>query len=326
MIPTRLILAGTLVLGISSLLSAQQTAPSSADPVLAYFVFLNDAHAELTARQLTYLQHTVHHQTEPGTAHADLLTAIENIRRRVADHDRPEDELYGHFMTVLNTYRSLFERQFSRAEELHPGSKPTYASLLAYLNEVSAAENGLAGASAAFTAAQKTYAARYGIRLEEGAFTSEIAQLNTLNVYQRPLYLAAFRLNELNNTFLHLIDSGDFSAALPARARLQHTLAAEFPGLRAAGAYRGEAGFQQSVLHLATVLQRLAAAHYPALLRAVEVGGPENLSPNELVAYNAAIATMNKQLPDALTATAREREELLRRMVPRGVARQTVKL
>ncbi|MGB3547201.1 MAG: hypothetical protein WBA17_09520 [Saprospiraceae bacterium] len=326
MIPIRFILAGTLFVGIGGLLSAQQTASSAADPVVAYFVFLNDAHAELTARQIAYLQHTVHHHTETGSARIDLLAGIERIRLRVAQHDRPEEELYGQFMAVLETYRKLFERQFSRAETLLPGANPTHASLQTYLHELSSAEDGLARASSAFVAAQEKYAARHGIQLREGEFASEIAQLNALNAYQRPLYLTAFRLNELNNTFLDLIDGGNFSAALPARSALQRALTTELPALRARDSYRGETGFRQSVLQFATLLQKLADDHYPALLRAAEVGGPGRLGAAELAAYNAAIAAMNMQLPAALAATQREREELLRKMVPNGAARRTVRL
>lgn len=291
---------------------------------VAYFDFFNQEHGALAQKNMEYLQYAVHSDDLQLIAEKRLalLLQVNATQERMANvPDFSNDGgLKLTMKEVLDTYAELFEVGFEQVEALKIISQESFAQMERYLAAQTAAEERMATASAKLLAAQRRFAAANGISLmEEPGAATEAEQLNALNEYQRAIFLRSFRVGKLNADFLLAMNANDGEAIEAVRQDLISACAEEIPVIKKHADFKGNTAYRDAVLAQMNILQKLAKEDYPAIVKVVKKG--DQITAEDVEAYNQAIGKVNGQLNPAAEQINTALQNLLRANVPKPAVR-----
>lgn len=311
----RMIILFVLGLGVLNA-HGQQTI----DNPIAYFDFFNQEHSALAQKNMEYLQYAVHSDDLQVIAEKrlGLLQQVQQSQLKMEQlPDFASDAgLKATMVEVLATYEQLFEVSFEEVEFLKLNAQEGFTQMEKYLAAQTDAEKEMAVASAKLLAAQQQFAEANNIilQMEPGAATTS-EQLNTLNAYQRDIFLRSFRVSKLNAKFLLSMEEEEASNSESLRQQLLNAAAEEIPQIKKMDGYNGNTEYRDAVVEQLEVLQRLANEDYPALVRVKTQG--DQLTAEDVAAYNTAISKVNTQLNPSVEKVNNALQNLLRNNVPK---------
>lgn len=311
------------------LLALTAVRAQSFDTPVSYFDFFNQAHGAIVQKNMEYLQYAVHSDklSEIAQRRLELLELVGKTQSHLAQvpayegDNRMKEEL----QAILSVYQELFEVDFEQVELLKSSSQQSFEAMERYMAAHGAAEEQLVAASERFLAAQRAFASRHQLSLVEGAQSTEARQLNQLNAYQRALFLPSFRVNKANAAFLDAMERQDADAMRGAHQALLQACRDVLPTLASAGDFNGNTAYRDAIREQVSTTRQLAEQAYPALIRVV--GTPQNeLTQEDVDAYNAATDRLNTELAPLANKVNAALQELLRANVPEPAVRGTKRI
>lgn len=304
--------------------SFSANAQQKIDNPAAYFDFFNQEHSGLAQKNMEYLQYAVHSDDLQVIAQK-RLALLEQVQESQLKMDQlPDFEsdagLKSTMVEVLKTYEELFEVGFQEVEALKLNAQDGFLQMEKYLVAQTAAERKMAGASAKLLEAQQQFAKANNILLQmEPGSVTEAQQLNALNEYQRNVFLRSFRVGKLNARFLLEMEKDSPDNMDQLRQQLLKAATEEIVELKKTGAYNGDTAYRDAAVEQLEVLQILAREDYPALVRVKTKG--DQLTAEDVDAYNTAISKVNTQLNPASEKINTALQNLLRNNVPKPAVR-----
>ena len=295
-------------------------AQQSIDNPIAYFDFFNQEHSALAQKNMEYLQYAVHSDDLVVIAEKRLALLAQVQQSQAKMSQLPEFSgdagLKATMVEVLQTYEDLFEVGFTEVEALKLSAQDGFNQMEKYLAAQTAAEQKMAGASAKLLAAQMQFAQANKIQLQiEPGSATEAQQLNALNEYQRNIFLRSFRVGKLNAQFLLAMEKEGTENIEQLRQQLLKATNEEIPQLKKVAAFNGDTAYRDAVVAQLEVLQAMAKDDYPALVRVKTKG--EQLTQEDVDAYNSAISKVNTLLNPATEKINVALQNLLRNNVPK---------
>ncbi len=310
------------IFGIGSLATqAQQTI----DNPIVYFDFFNQEHSALAQKNMEYLQYAVH-SDDLGVIAEKRLALLAQVQQSQAKMSQLPDFAGGDaglkatMTEVLQTYEGLFEVGFLEVEALKLSAQDGFNQMEKYLAAQTAAEQKMAGASAKLLATQQQFAKVNNILLQmEPGSVTEAQQLNALNEYQRNIFLRSFRVGKLNAQFLLAMEKEGTEDIEQVRQQLLKATTEEIPQLKKVTPYNGDTAYRDAVITQLEILQTMARDDYPALVKVKAKG--DQLTAEDVTAYNTAISKVNTQLNPATEKINVALQNLLRNNVPKPALR-----
>lgn len=299
---------------------AQQTI----DNPIVYFDFFNQEHSALAQKNMEYLQYAVH-SDDLNVIAEKRLALLAQVQASQAKMDQLPDfagdaGLKATMVEVLQTYEALFEVGFQEVEMLKLSAQEGFSQMEKYLAAQTAAEQKMAAASAKLLAAQQQFAKANNIQLQmEPGSATEAQQLNSLNEYQRNIFLRSFRVGKLNAQFLLAMEQETTDQLEQIRQQLLQASNEEIPALKKVAAYNGDTAYRDAVVAQLEILQALAKNDYPSLVKVKTKG--DQLSQEDVDAYNTAISKVNTELNPATEKINIALQNLLRNNVPKPALR-----
>lgn len=299
---------------------AQQTI----DNPIAYFDFFNQEHSALAQKNMEYLQYAVHSDDLSVIAEKRLalLAQVQQSQAKMSQlpNFASDAGLKATMVDVLKTYEELFEVGFQEVEALKLSAQDGFNQMEKYLAAQTAAEQKMAGASAQLLAAQQQFAKANNIQLQmEPGSVTEAQQLNALNEYQRNIFLRSFRVGKLNAQFLLAMEEEAADQLEQIRLQLLQAANEEIPALKKVSDYNGDTAYRDAVVAQLEILQALASDDYPAVVKVIAKG--DQLSQEDVNAYNTAISKVNTALNPATEKINIALQNLLRNNVPKPALR-----
>lgn len=306
----------------SAFLSAQ--GQQRIDNPIAYFDFFNQEHSALAQKNMEYLQYAVH-SDDLQTIAQKRLELLEQVQQSQLKMEQlpsfaSDAGLKATMTEVLDTYEKLFKVSFEEVEFLKLNAQEGFAQMEKYLAAQTAAEEEMAVASAKLLAAQRQFAEANNIVLQmepDAATTTQ--QLNTLNAYQRDIFLRSFRVSKLNAKFLLTMEQETANNSEDLRQALLKAAAEESDQIKKMEGYNGNTEYRDAVVAQLEVLKALAAADYPALVRVKTKG--DQLTAEDVAAYNTAISKVNTELNPSVEKVNTALQNLLRSNIPKPALR-----
>ena len=304
--------------------SFSANAQEKIDNPAVYFDFFNQEHSGLAQKNMEYLQYAVHSDDLQVIAQKRLALLEQVLQSQEKMEQLPDFEsdagLKSTMVEVLKTYEELFEVGFQEVEALKLNAQDGFLQMEKYLVAQTAAERKMAGASAKLLEAQQQFAQANNILLQmEPGSVTEAQQLNALNEYQRNIFLRSFRVGKLNAQFLLEMEKDSPDNIDQLRQQLLKAATEEIAELKKLGAYNGDTAYRDAAVEQLEVLQVLAREDYPALVRVKTKG--DQLTQEDVTAYNTAISKVNTQLNPASEKINTALQNLLRNNVPKPAVR-----
>ena len=309
---------------LSLLIAGSLNAQQSLNNPVGYFDFFNQQHNALAQKNMEYLQYAVHSNDIQVIAEKRLalLEQVKTTQEQVAKVPEYDNDagLKPTMTEVLNTYEELFDIGFQQVETLKLESQESFEQMERYLAAQTEGEKRMAEASARLLAVQRRFAQANNMPLMEDAGAStEAEQLNSLNEYQRGIFLRSFRISKLNANFMVAMEQGDGKALENIRQELVKAANEELPIVKGMSDYNGDTAYRDANVEQMEIIRNLAENDYPALVNAISKG--DQLTQADVNAYNQAIGKVNTQLNPAAEKVNTTLQNLLRSNVPKPVLR-----
>lgn len=301
------------MLAIPVLLGAQE----DADPV-RYLEQINAEHNGVTARNLEYIQYSVHVEdyVEVEKKRQDVLRQMDETIKRTAAMPafKGNAAMRDEMLATVKSYRESFTIEFNEINLLKKESKESFEAMEAYMNAQDAAEKKLGLASKRFYDAQKAFAKAYNIRLIEAEANSEVEQINLVNAYNRAIFLKYFKVSKQNAVFMDALGKEDPKGMERARVQLSGDADAALLVLRKMPAFKGDVAYRDAAIQLIEFYDKLADDGYQKI---TAIKRKKELTQEDVDTFNGVIDYYNNNVDGLLKKYNDSLNQLLRNNVPK---------
>jgi hypothetical protein len=301
------------------------TAQEFSTPV-QYFDYLNNEHNQLAAKNLEYVQYSVHSE-DVQEVESKRMEVIDQLGKAILKVGtlppyKEDDTMRKELLTVLKMYLESFEIEFTEINMLKSESSESYESMQKYLEAQDVAEKKLAKAADQFQAAQREFAQKNNIKLIQAEENSEINQINKVNAYYRVVFMKYFRISKLNAAFTDAMNEKDVDNMQKARLQLLEATREELKKLRLFPDFNGDTEFRQAGINYVEFHKDLAEGDYNKMITIMK---KENVSQEDVDTYNEIINRINTKTNDLNNAYNNALNNLLRNNVPKpAIATQRI--
>ncbi len=308
------------VIAFSSLFSQEFS-----DPV-QYFDYLNNQHNQLVAKNLEYVQHSVHND-DVQEVEAKRMEVIQQLGKAILkvgtlpDFEE-EDAMKEELLAVLKQYLESFEIEFTEINILKARSSDSYEAMHEYFEAQDAAEKKLAQAADKYQKSQRVFAAKHNIRLLPAEENSEINQINKVNAYYRVVFMKHFRVSKLNASFTDAMNMKDFESMQKYRLKLLNACQEELKNLQLFPDFKGNTEFRDTGIEMIKFYKDLAEDKYSTMIRIFK---KDQKSQEDVDTYNEVINAINNNTGKLMNDYNNALNNLLRSNVPKpAIATQRI--
>jgi|APTNR8051073442_1049403.scaffolds.fasta_scaffold00322_8 hypothetical protein len=300
-------------LAVPVLLCAQE----GTDP-LRYLEQINNEHSAVTARNLEYIQYSVHVEDymEVEKKRIEVLRQMDETIKRIAAMPafKGDAAMRDEMLATIKSYRESFTIEFNELNLLKKESKESYEAMEAYLKAQDEAEKKLGIASKRFYDAQKAFAKAHTIRLMEAEENSEVDQINQVNAYNRAIFLRYFKVSKQNAVFMDALAKEDPKGMERARILLSNDSDAALLVLRKMPAFKGDVAYRDAAIKLIEFYDQLAEDGYQKI---TIIKRKKELTQEDVDTFNGVIEYYNSNADAYLRTYNDALNQLLRNNVPK---------
>lgn len=301
------------ILAIPVLLCAQ----NGADP-LRYLEQINAEHSAVTARNLEYIQYSVHVEdyVEVEKKRQEVLRQMDETLKRTAampafnGNAAMRDEM----LATVKSYRESFTIEFNELNLLKKESKASFEAMEAYMKAQDEAEKKLGQASKRFYTAQKAFAKEHNIRLVEAEENSEVDQINQVNAYHRAIFLKYFKVSKHSAVFMEALSKEDAKSMERARMQLSNDTDAALLVLRKMPGFKGDVAYRDATIKLIEFYDQLAEDGFQKI---TAIKRKKELTQEDVDTFNGVIEHYNGNVDGLLKNYNDALNQLLRNNVPK---------
>lgn len=304
-----------LMLGSAMLVQAQEF-----NSPVDYFDFLNQQHSNLATKNLEYVQYAVH-SNDVNVVENKRLEVVKQLAQAVVNVSglpdyQGDDQMRAQLADVLKVYLESFEIELNEINILKNESTASFAAMEKYFEAQAAVEKKLGDAADSFIEAQRAFAKRHNIILEDAAANSTIAQINKVNDYYRVLFLKYFKVTKLNAAFMDALDKSDAAAMETARVALANNAAKEHARLQQFPDFKGNTNFRDVNKEIIGYYENIAKKDYQILVMVTQKE-EEALTQKDVDAYNRVIGEYNVKSQELSGKYNTALDNLLKNNVPK---------
>lgn len=301
------------VLAVPVLLCAQE----GPDP-LRYLEKINAEHSAVTARNLEYIQYSVHVEdyVEVEKKRQEVLRQMDETLKRTAAMPafKGNATMRDEMVATVKSYRESFTIEFNELNLLKKESKASFEAMEAYFKAQDQAEKKLGQASKRFYTAQKAFAKEHNIRLVEAEENSEVDQINQVNAYQRTIFLKYFKVSKHNAVFMDALAKEDPKGMEQARIQLSNDADATLLVLRKMPAFKGDVAYRDAAIKLIEFHDQLADNGFQKI---TAIKRKKELTQEDVDTFNGVIEHYNGNVDGLLKNYNDALNQLLRNNVPK---------
>lgn len=291
-----------------------------------YFDYLNNQHNQLVAKNLEYVQYSVHSEdvAEVESKRLEVLDQLGKAILKVGTLPpyKEDDSMRKELLTVLKMYMESFEIEFTEINILKSESSESYEAMQKYLDAQDMAEKKLAKAADQYQESQREFAQRHNIRLLEAEENSEINQINKVNAYYRVIFMKYFRISKLNAAFTDAMNNKDADNMHKSRLQLLDAAKEELKKLKLFPDYNGDTQFRDAGIAYISFHKELAEKDFMTM---IEIMRKENVSQEDVNTYNEIINRINVKSNELTNTYNNALNNLLRNNVPKpAIATQRI--
>jgi hypothetical protein len=295
------------------------------DPV-QYFDYLNNQHNQLVAKNLEYVQYSVH-SDDVQEVEAKRIEVIQQLGKAILkvgtlpDYEK-DDVMKDELLVVLKQYLESFEIEFTEINMLKARSSDSYEAMQEYFEAQDAAEKKLGQAADQYQKSQRVFAAKNNIRLLPAEENSEIDQINKVNAYYRVVFAKHFRVSKINAAFTDAMNQKDFESMEKSRQKLLNACQEELKKLKLFPDFKGNTAFRDTGIEMIKFYKNLAEDRYITMIRIFK---KEEKSQEDIDTYNEVINTINTKVSELTNQFNNALNNLLRSNVPKpAIATQRI--
>ncbi len=291
-----------------------------------YFDYLNNEHNQLVAKNLEYVQYSVHSEDvqEVESKRVEVINQLGKAILKVGTLPpyKEDDTMRKELLTVLKMYLESFEIEFTEITMLKSESSDSYEAMQKYLDAQDAAEKKLANAADQYQKAQREFAQRHNIRLLQAEENSEINQINQVNAYYRVVFMKYFRISKLNAAFTDAMNEKDVDNMQKARLQLLAAAKEEINKLRLFPDFNGDTQFRDAGINYLEFHKDLAEGDFNKMITIMK---KEDVGQEDVNTYNEIINRINSKTNELSNAYNNALNNLLRNNVPKpAIATQRI--
>ncbi|NUN99023.1 MAG: hypothetical protein HUU01_00250 [Saprospiraceae bacterium] len=285
---------------------------------LRYLEQINAEHNAVTARNLEYIQYSVHVEdfVEVEKKRLEVLRQMDETIKRTSAMPafQGKSTMRDEMLATVKSYRESFTIEFNEINLLKKESKASYEAMEAYLNAQDAAEKKLGQASTRFYNAQTAFAKEHNIRLTKAAENSEVDQINQVNAYNRAVFLKYFKVSKHNAVFMEALGKEDPKEMERARILLSNDADAALLVLRKMPGFKGDVAYRDAAIKLIEFYDQLADDGYKKI---TAIKRKKELTQEDVDTFNSVIEHYNGNVDSLLKNYNDSLNQLLRNNIPK---------
>ncbi|MEM9022718.1 MAG: hypothetical protein AAGB22_03190, partial [Bacteroidota bacterium] len=219
-------------------------------------------------------------------------------------------------IAVFKLYQEAYANDFNEAMRLKKDKENSYEAMERYFKAQEKAERKLSQASERFEKAQRQFAEKHGMVLQEDdAASGLLTRIAAVNRYSRRVFLAYFRVAKADAAFMQGVEERKTGQLDKQRQQLENATEQVLSELDTVQPFRGNTAFRDATKKLVQFYHDLAVKDYPTL-GAVMRKKPDEMTATDAENYNDIVQRYNATNVELVTAFNRENVALLQQHIP----------
>lgn len=288
-----------------------------------YNNFIVEEMNAVVGKNLEYISQSVHSENfeQIELKRKNVLKQIESAYDKISTAKPYEkgQTLQSECVEVLNLYKGVFGSEMEEVNVLKQGSQASFEAMESYFAAQDKAEKNLARATDRFYKAQKSYLKSHDIKIEvseDAAQNNVLQEISDVNEYVRDLYLIYFQMSKYSSIFLEAVGSNDKAGIDGKRKRLAAAANRAISTLDKMSGFKGDEGFLNSTKENVTFYKDLAENGFVDIVKVIKTK-QEDLTQEDVNAYNEAIEKLNTKAPPLNNTFNQAQMELLKKHIPK---------
>ncbi|MEM0993229.1 MAG: hypothetical protein AAGI49_09340 [Bacteroidota bacterium] len=306
-----------------SILCCAITLAASAQPmnqVEEYFTFFNNQHVLVNNLAMNYLQYSVH-SSDFGLIEKKRQEVIDQLDKSITavkaiEPLTEDDQLKPTALEVFQSFSASFNMDFVDLMQLKMSSQTSYESMEQYFEARKEAEQKMDEAANRYLEAQKAFAEKHNILLQDAEANGDIQDLNQLNNYHQAIFLKYFKALSRNNEFMNAMNSQDADAIAKARLQLEQDSDETLKVLQNMPAFKDDTAYRDAAIDLVEKLNTLAKGDFKKL-EDISKKSPADRTQADVDVFNKTIQSLQTVVPNLNAAVNEKGNELMKKFVPK---------
>jgi hypothetical protein len=277
----------------------------------------------VVGKNLEYISQSVHSDNfeQIELKRKNVLKQIESSYNKISTVKPYEkgQSLQSECVEVLNLYKSVFGTEMEEVNILKEGSQASFEAMESYFMAQDKAEKKLAKTTNRFYKAQKSYLKSHDIKMEVSEDLTQnnvLQEISDVNQYVRDLYLIYFQMSKYSSIFLEAVGSNDKGGIDGKRKRLAAAANRAIGALDKISGFKGDKTFLNSTKENVRFYKDLAENGFVDIVKVIKTK-QEDLTQDDVNAYNEAIEKLNTKAPPLNNAFNQAQMELLKKHIPK---------
>ncbi len=294
----------------------------SAESPETYISRLSNEYAEVSNRNLEYLQYSVH-SDDIALIEQKRVALIQQIQKSYSNLKaippyKGDSKLRDEMLAVFEAFIESFNIEFKEVNMLKQNSKNSFEAMEQYLNASNAAEKKLDVASSRAIAAQVAFARKYNIKLtEDEEKANSVRILNNLNNYHRAIFLRIFKVAKKEAEFSDALNRQSIPDMERTRRDLERICEENLLFLERMPDFQSDTTYRDAAKNYIRFYQSIASDGYKTLIAVLRKG--DKRTKEDVDAFNHVIQQCSEEGPALNDKVNEAANQLFKKHVPKPV-------
>lgn len=304
-------------------LSYNYSTAQSFDSPVDYNNFIVEQQTAVVTLSMEYISMSVHSEDERAIE-AKRADVVKQLKKSISDVNKAEGykgdtRLKSEAIDVFELYLQTYTDDFNEAELLKKDRESSFLAMEKYFKAQDRAEKKLALASDQFTRAQKSFANKHDLLIEESEGNSELENkmqmVSDVNEYTRKLFLSYFKAFKVDGAFLDAFNGQKYTTMESKRQELLKVANEGLSTLRLTGPFKKDKKYLEATKEILETYKELASGEYKELVEIVKK--KDKLTQEDVDRANSIIESYNNKMQKLMATFNEENSAFMQRHIPR---------
>ncbi len=271
----------------------------------------------ITKKTVTYIQENVHNDDD-SEVEAKRTDVIKQIKKSLKKLKKMGDyygdtKLRDEAINTFEEFKYVYEVSYKEINILAGTQQQSFEAMEKYLKAQTKAEKKLAKATARFSKAQKKFAKKNNLQLSNnnGKLEQQMQEIAEVNDYSRKLFLLYFKVSKINGLVLDGMNNKKASVVKSKSKDLVTTAEEALVVLNQTSDFKGNSEYRKATKDIIEFFLKMGKEKYSQLPALMKKEKQNNLTQDDVNAYNGIIEYYNDKATDLTNKFNEENQKLL---------------